>query len=491
MLVVFLFLRDLRATTIAAVALPLSLIPAFAVLAATGQTLNGVTLLALSLVIGILVDDAIVEIENIVRHMRDGKSPYDAAIEAADEIGLAVVATTATIIAVFAPVGFMPGIIGQFFIAFALAACVAVFFSLVVARMLTPLMVAYLLRHSTKHHDADPFWMAPYLRALRISLGHRWKVFAAGIVIFAGSIVLGMQVPAEPFPAGDQGRASFSVELPPGATLQETDAVVERVTQALAERPEVKSVYSSISVASATVIADMVDKGDRRLNQQEFTRLMVDQFHEVPGARIGAGGGGGGGGPGDGTRYSLSLLSDNGPALEAATRAVENEMRNVPGLANVVNTASIARPEILVTPKADQAALMGVSTGAISQTVRVATLGDVDQNLPKYNLGDRQVPIRLMLSEAARQDLSVIETLRVPTSTGAAVPLGAVADITFGAGPSEISRRNRSRVGTITAELDGITVGEAAQRVRALESVKICPPVYARYRPVTLNSWPR
>ena len=473
-LVVFLFLRDLRATIIAAVALPLSLIPTFAVLAATGQTLNGVTLLALSLIIGILVDDAIVEIENIVRHMRDGKSPYDAAIEAADEIGLAVVATTATIIAVFAPVGFMPGIIGQFFIAFALAACVAVFFSLVVARMLTPLMGAYLLRHSSKHHDADPFWMAPYLRALQTSLGHRWKVFAAGIVIFAGSIFLGMQVPAEPFPAGDQGRASFSVELPPGATLQETDAVVERVTAALTQRPEVESVYSSISVASATVIADMVDKGDRRLGQQEFVRLMVDQFRDVPGARIGAGGGGGGG-PGDGTRFSLSLLSDNGPALEAATRAVEAEMRNVPGLANVVNTASIARPEILVTPKADQAALMGVSTGAISQTVRVATLGDVEQNLPKYNLGDRQIPIRLMLSEAARQDLSVIETLRVPTSSGAAVPLGAVADITFGAGPSEISRRNRSRVGTITAELDGITVGEAAQRVRALESVKTLP----------------
>ena len=472
-LVVFLFLRDIRATIIAAVALPLSLIPTFAVLAATGQSLNGVTLLALSLTIGILVDDAIVEIENIVRHMRDGKSPYDAAIEAADEIGLAVVATTSTIIAVFAPVGFMPGIIGQFFIAFALAACVAVFFSLVVARMLTPLMGAYLLRHSDKHHDADPFWMAPYLRALKTALGNRWKVFAAGIVIFIGSVFLGMQVPAEPFPAGDQGRASFSVELPPGATLQETDAIVARMTRVLSERPEVESVYASIDVSSANVVADLVDKGDRRLDQQAFTRMMVDQFRDVPGARIGAGGGGGG--PGDGTRFSLSLLSDNGPALEAATRAVEAEMRNVPGLANVVNTASIARPEILVTPKADQAALMGVSTGAISQTVRVATLGDVEQNLPKYNLGDRQIPIRLMLSEAARQDLSVIENLRVPTATGTAVPLGAVADVTFGAGPSEITRRDRSRVATITAELEGITVGEAANRVRALEPVKNLP----------------
>src|SRR5690606_18357982 len=353
-----------------------------------------------SLTIGILVDDAIVEIENIVRHMRGGKSPYHAAIEAADEIGLAVVATTSTIIAVFAPVGFMPGIIGQFFIAFALAACVAVFFSLVVARMLTPLMGAYLLRHNDKHHDADPFWMNPYLRALKVSLRHRWKVLAAGIAIFIGSVFLGMQVPAEPFPAGDQGRASFSVELPPGATLQEADAIVKQMTDVLAERPEVESVYGSVNVASATVVADLVDKGDRAMGQQAFVRAMVDQFRDIPGARIGAGGGGGGG-PGDGTKFSLSLLSDNGPALEAATRAVEAEMRQVPGLANVVNTASIARPEILVTPKPDQAALMGVSTGAISQTVRVATVGDVDQNLPKYNLGDRQIPIRLMLSEEA------------------------------------------------------------------------------------------
>ena len=473
-LVVFVFLRDIRATIIAAVALPLSLIPTFAVLSATGQSLNGVTLLALSLTIGILVDDAIVEIENIVRHMRGGKSPYDAAIEAADEIGLAVVATTSTIIAVFAPVGFMPGIIGQFFIAFALAACVAVFFSLVVARMLTPLMGAYLLRHSDKHHDADPFWMAPYLRALKVSLRHRWIVLASGVAIFIGSIFLGMQVPAEPFPAGDQGRASFSVELPPGATLQETDAIVQQMTEALSQRPEVESVYGSVNVASATVVADLVDKGDRRLGQQAFVRTMVDQFRDVPGARIGAGGGGGGG-PGDGTKFSLSLLSDNGPALEAATRAVEAEMRDVPGLANVVNTASIARPEILITPKPDQAALMGVSTGAISQTVRVATLGDVEQNLPKYNLGDRQIPIRLMLSEEARQDLSVVENLRVPTAGGMSVPLSAVADIAFGAGPSEISRRDRSRVATITAELEGITVGEAAQRVRALDPVKNLP----------------
>ncbi len=475
--VVFIFLRDWRATFITAMAMPLSLIPAFAVLEPLGQSLNVVSLLALSLTIGILVDDAIVEIENIVRHMRDGKSPYNASMEAADEIGLAVVATTATIIAVFAPVGFMPGIIGQFFKAFALAACVAVAFSLVVARTLTPLMAAYLLKHH-KHEDKDPFWMAGYLKALGWSLRNRWKVFAIGTALFIGCGILATRVPFEFQPGGDVGRAGFSVELPPGATLDQTDAIVQRLTRDLRARDEVTSVYAAIGgqdVNQANLYADLVDKGDRALSQQQFARAMVDGWKDIPGARIGAGIANQGGGPSDGTSYTFSILSDSGEALQAAARAVEAEMRTVPGLANVVNTASIARPEILVTPRPDQAALMGVSTSAISQAVRVATIGDVDQNLPKYNLGDRQVPIRLRLTRDAREDLSVIENLRVPTATGGAVPLSAVADIRFGAGPSQVLRQDRSRIASITAELDGIRSGEAGVAVQRLPSVRNLP----------------
>ncbi len=476
-IVVFIFLRDWRATFITAMAMPLSLIPAFAILGPMDQSLNVVTLLALSLTVGILVDDAIVEIENIVRHMRDGKSPYAASMEAADEIGLAVVATTATIIAVFAPVGFMPGIIGQFFKAFALAACVSVAFSLVVARTLTPLMAAYLLKHQ-KHEDADPFWMARYLRALGWSLRHRWIVFGLGILLFAGCGFLATKVPFEFSPSGDQSRAAFSVELPPGATLSQTDAVVQRLTRELRARPEVTSVYASIGgqeVNQAFVYADMTDKGDRDLSQQEFARKMVDGWKSIPGARIGAGTGNQGGGPSDGTTYAFSILGDDGAALQEAARKVEAEMRAVPGLANVVNTASIARPEILVTPRPDQAALMGVSTRDISQAVRVATIGDIEQNLPKYNLGDRQVPIRLRLTRDAREDLSVIENLRVPTDRGGAVPLSSVADIRFGAGPSQVLRQDRSRIASITAELDGIRSGEAAALVQDLPSVKNLP----------------
>jgi HAE1 family hydrophobic/amphiphilic exporter-1 len=475
-LVVLLFLRDWRATFLSAVAIPMSLIPTFAVLAPMGQSLNGITLLALSLTVGILVDDAIVEIENMVRHMRGGKSPYAAAMEAADEIGLAVVATTFTIVAVFAPVGFMPGIVGQFFKAFALAACVSVLFSLVVARLLTPLMGAYMLKADAKHEDKDPPWMGPYLKSLNWGLNNRWKVLAMGIPMFLISIFLATRLPFEFQPQADRGRAQFSIELPPGATLDETDAVLRRVTRELRARKEVVGVYSSVgsnnSVNKGSVTADLTDKS-QRISQKVFSRQMVDQFAAIPGARIGAGGSNGGG-PSDGSGYTLSLVSDNGPALEAAARKVEAEMRSVPGLAHVVNTASIARPEIVVTPRPDQAARAGVSAGAISQAVRVATIGDVDQNLPKYNLGDRQVPIRLRLNDDARGDIAVLQTLQVPTANGS-VPLSAVADIRFGAGPSQIDRRDRARVATITAELDGIVVGEAAKRVHALASVKTLP----------------
>ena len=448
-----------------------------AILEPMGQSLNGISLLALSLTIGILVDDAIVEIENIVRHMRDGKTPYKASMEAADEIGLAVVATTATIIAVFAPVGAMPGIIGQFFKAFALAACISVAFSLVVARTLTPLMAAFLLKHH-KHDDKDPSWMAGYLKALGWSLGNRWKVVAIGTALFIGCIVLATTVPFEFLASGDRGRASFSVELPPGATLAQTDAVVQRLTRDLRDRPEVTSVYAAIGgqdVNQANIYADLIDKNERSLSQQAFARTMVDGWKVVPGARIGAGVAQQGGGPSDGTSYQFSILGDNGTTLLEAARKVEAEMRTVPGLANVVNTAAIARPEILVTPRPDQAALMGVSTSAISQAVRVATIGDIAQNLPKYNLGDRQVPIRLRLSQDAREHLSVIENLRIPTASGRSVPLGAVADIQFGAGPSQVQRQDRSRIATISAELDGIRSGEAAALVNALPSVNNLP----------------
>lgn len=513
--VVFLFLRDWRATLITATAIPLSLIPTFAILAPLDQTFNVVTLLALSLTIGILVDDAIVEIENIVRHIRDGKAPYPAAMEAADEIGLAVIATTATLVAVFAPTGFMPGVVGQFFKSFAIATCVSVGFSLVVARTITPLMGAFLLKRDQGKEHGDPKWMKPFLGALSWCLSsstdarlvadraegrgswvrrriffrlkdHRLWVMGMGLAFFIGSLFLAASLPGEFIPAEDISRSNATVELAPGTTLEQTDEAVRQVTEILRARPEVASVFSSIGSATvsfgpgggggagevrrANMTINLVKRWDRKLSQQEFEQEIGRELKVIPGARIQFGAGGGGGG-----LMSIALVSDNPRQLELAAARVEREMRALPELANVSSSSALVRPEILIRPKADVAALQGVSAAAISQAARVATLGDADQLLPKFNLGDRQIPIRVMLAEEARSQLGVIENLQVPTASGGTVPLSAVADISFGAGPNQIERLDRRRVATISAELAGVPLSVATKAVDALPTMTNLP----------------
>ncbi len=513
--VVFIFLRDWRATIITAVAMPLSLIPTFWIMDLTNQSLNVVTLLALSLTIGILVDDAIVEIENIVRHIREGKAPYPAAMEAADEIGLAVIATTATLVAVFAPTGFMPGVVGQFFKCFAIATCVSVSFSLLVARTITPLMGAFMLKRDQGKEHGDPFWMKPFLGWLAWCLGdsaspqliedrktkrgswvrrhiwfrlfdHRVWVMGMGTLFFIGSLALASQLPGEFIPVEDISRSTATVELPPGTTLDQTDAAVSQVTQILLKRPEVESVFSSIGSATvsfgpgggggagevrkANLTINLVGRWDRKLTQQQFEREIGQALKAVPGARIQFGAAGGGSG-----LMSIALVGDDPRSLEQAAAKLEREMRALPSLANVASSSALVRPEILITPKPDVAALQGVSAGSISQAARVATLGDADQLLPKFNLGDRQIPIRVMLAEEARSDLGVIENLKVPTASGGSVPLSAVADISFGAGPNLIERLDRRRVATITAELAGAPLSVATAAVNELPAMKQLP----------------
>jgi HAE1 family hydrophobic/amphiphilic exporter-1 len=484
--VVWLFLRDWRATMVTAVAMPMSLIPTFWVMDLTNQSLNVVTLLALSLTVGILVDDAIVEIENIVRHIREGKKPYPAAIEAADEIGLAVVATTATLVAVFAPTGFMPGVVGEFFKSFAIACCVSVLFSLLVARTLTPLMGAYLLRSNQgKEHD-EPFWMPGYQRLLNWSLDHKIIVCVIAGAWFLFSGFLAGQLPSDFIPVEDRAQSNLSVELPPGATLKETDAVVGQLTAILMKRKEVSSVYASIGSATtsfgpggnssagevrkASLTVNLVPKGKRKLSQQKFEAEIGDTLRAVPGARVGFGLQGGGGGA-----TSITLVGDDPVRLQEAAARVEREMRGIEGLANVYSSSNLVRPEILITPKPEKAALMGVSAASISSVARVATLGDADQLLPKFNLTDRQIPIRVMLREDARRRLDVISNLQVPTSTGTTVPMSAVADVSFGAGPNQISRLDRRRAVTINGELVGVTLGEVSQKVAKLPAMQSLP----------------
>ncbi|MAP18689.1 MAG: ABC transporter permease [Aurantimonas sp.] len=565
-IVVLLFLRDWRATAVAAITLPLAAIPTFWAMDLMGFSLNLVSLLAITLVTGILVDDAIVEIENIERHIGMGKKPYRAAMEAADEIGLAVIAITMTIIAVFSPVSFMGGIAGQYFKQFGLTVAVAVFFSLLVARLITPMLAAYffhahavggpsfgrLLRrrlmllaplaglaigvlfaiaflpsagpdnpvagalgpyaamvpalsfdqatelslfvmagavglaillaylgmpHPTE--QSDGLLMRAYTRFLRVTVRWRWITLAVGIGLFALSIDAVKYLPTGFIPKEDASRIVVSLELPPGSTLETTRAVTDDAVASIRELPEVRSVLviggasptGTLEVRRAALTINLTRKFERTRSQAQLEPIIDAKLAAIPDIR---------------SYYvndrgerelSVGILGDDGAKVSAAAADLEAQMRRDPIFANPSAMASFARPEIRIVPRLDKAADLAIAPDAISETVRVATIGDVGANLAKFNVGTRQVPIRVELRESARQDLSTIRNLRVTTGTGASVPLDSVADIGFGQGPSTIDRYDRERLVKVgTSMAPGYEIGQGSERIMSLPAVKNLPP---------------
>jgi len=479
-IVVFVFLRDWRATLIAAVALPLSILPTFAAMAAFGFTLNSITLLALTLVIGILVDDAIVEIENIDRHLDMGKRPFQAAIDAADAIGFAVVAITATIVAVFLPVSFIGGFVGQYFEQFGVTVAVAVLASLLVARLVTPLMAAYLLRPKTKPHAAPKpsGLMSRYLCALTWALAHRGATMAIGAAFLIGSVLLIPLLPSGFLPTGDRSLSQLNVSLPPGTPLAQTDAVIQRIATDLRRRPEVAAVFASAGnddaagsgdVASGNLVIRLKPPKQRELSQKAFEQAVRPALARIDDIRFSFQG------ESAARDISIILVGSDPDRLASAARALEGEMRGVSGIANVQVNEPLPRPELLIQPRLDEAARSGVSPVAIGTVARIATVGDIDANSAKFNLGDRQVPIRVALPASARADLATIQALRVPTDAGQTVPLSAVADVTFGDGPARIERFDRLRRVSVDADLGGATLGTALEQINALPAMRDLP----------------
>jgi hydrophobe/amphiphile efflux-1 (HAE1) family protein len=474
-LVVFLFLRDTRATLISALAIPLSVIPAFAFMQWMDFTLNSISLLAVSLVAGVLVDDAIVEIENIVRHMRMGKSGFQAALDAADEIGLAVVACSATIIAVFLPVSFMGGITGQYFKQFGLTVAAAVFFSLLVARLITPVIAAYTLKSDKLASHTDGPIMSWYQRVLRWSTRHRWKTVAAGTLFFVLSIVgLGI-VPTEFIPASDDSFTQLNVELPPGARLEDTAGVSAAAYRIIARQPEVESVVEVIGgddfgeVRTGTLDITLVKPSQRKVTQRQWEDRVINDLAVIPDARIHFNRNG------NGRDINLYITGDDPAKVEASARKLVDEMRALPMLRDAGIDGDMPRPEILIHPHLDLASQLGVTVASLSETIRIATLGELDQNSAKFSLADRQVPIRVSLAEDTRRDLSTLENLPVPTASGGAVPLKAVADITFGQGPTRVRRYNQARRLSIVADLNGVKFGPAMAKIKELPALKNLP----------------
>src|SRR6516162_845347 len=476
-LVVFLFLRNVRATLIAALAIPLSAIPTFAFMQWIGFTLNQISLLALSLVAGVLVDDAIVEIENIVRHMRMGKSGFHAALDAADEIGLAVVATSATIIAVFLPVSFMGGITGQYFKQFGLTVAAAVFFSLLVARLITPVLAAYTLNSDRIAAHADGPIMSWYQRVLRWSTRHRWKTLGAGAAFFVLSILGLMVTPTEFIPESDESWAMLNVELPAGARLEDTAAVSASAYRIVASQPEVASVVEQVGgdesgeVRTGNLFITLVKPNQRKVTQRQWEDRVIKDLATIPDARIHFNRNG------NGRDINIYITGDNSQLVEASARKLVDEMRQLPVLRDAGIDGDMPRPEILIKPHLDLASQLGVTVASLSETIRIATLGDLDQNSAKFSLADRQVPIRVSLAEDQRRDLSTLENLPVPTASGSAVPLKAVADISFGQGPTRVRRYNQARRLSIVADLNnGAKLGPAMEKIKALPALKNLPP---------------
>ena len=483
-LVVFLFLRDWRATFISAVALPLSVIPAFIGMNYLGFSINVVTLLALSLVIGILVDDAIVEVENIVRHLRMGKSPYQAAMEAADEIGVAVIAITFTLIAVFLPTAFMSGIVGKFFKQFGWTAALAVFASLIVARMLTPMMAAYILKPLAKEHNPkDGKLMAWYMRASRWCLQHRLITVLAAGAFFVGSLFLIPLLPTGFIPPDDNSQTQVNLELPPGTKLAQTRASAEAARLLIAKVAHVKSVYTTIGGGAAggdpfapggvaesrkaTLTVLLTPRGERP-RKQGIENNIRKALEELPGVRSKVGLGG------SGEKYVLALTGEDPLALGTAAAALEKELRTIPGLGSVASSASLVRPELTVRPDFARMADLGVTSAAIGETIRIATVGDFDASLPKLNLAQRQIPIVVRLSDNAREDIGALERLMVPGSKGP-VMLGQVASIELAGGPAVIDRFNRSRNVQFEIELSGMPLGDVTKAVNELPALKNLP----------------
>ncbi|HOY35242.1 MAG TPA: efflux RND transporter permease subunit [Piscinibacter sp.] len=483
-LVVFLFLRDWRATFVSAVALPLSAIPTFFVMHLMGFTINVVTLLSLSLVVGILVDDAIVEIENIMRHLRMGKTPFQAAMEAADEIGLAVIATTFTLIAVFLPTAFMAGIPGKFFVQFGWTAAIAVFFSLVVARMLTPMMAAYILK-APKHEEREPRWLSVYMGWAKWCLKHRFLTLLGAAVFFFGSFALVPLLATGFIPPDDLSQTQVTVTLPPGSTLKETYAAAEQARELVQKNPHVKLVYTAIGggaagsdpfaggglpeVRKAVLTINMTHRNDRPgLSKQDLESQLRDAVAVLPGARVKVGLGA------SSEKYVLVLAGEDGRALGEHAAKVERELRTIPGIGAVTSTASLVRPELIVRPDSARAADLGVTSSAIADTLRIATNGDYDQGLAKLNLSQRQVQVVVKLADEARGDLDLLSRLPVPGARGP-VPLSNVATLAIDSGPAEIARYDRLRNVNFEIELNGQPLGEVEKRAFELDSLKKLP----------------
>jgi multidrug efflux pump subunit AcrB len=472
-LVVWWFLRDWRATLVSASALPLSILPTFAMMYWLDFSLNMLTLLALAIVVGILVDDAIVEIENIARHVRQGKSIRQAAEDAVTEIALAVIATTMTLVVVFMPTAAMSGISGMLFRQFGWTAVVAVLASLLVARLITPMLAVYFLKNTSHAPEPENRLMRSYLATVLWTLRQRRTTIVLSFVFFISTLSLLPILKSGFIPDTDEDYSIINFELQPGSTLTDGLSAVENIRLALANIAGIQHIFATLGTAQTPNALSSVNKGSVILNLAElghrlpkapFDKALRQALQNVPGIRFSLLGG----------KLSLLLSSDNNESLKHSAQALERELRALGRFGNISSAAELERPEIVIRPDLQHAADLGITAELIGETVRIATSGDFNPQLAKLTLDQRQLDIRVRMAESTRVDPQMLANLRIRSRYGL-VPLGSVATLSLESGAAQIDRQDRRRNITINADLAGMPLGEAMKMAMDLPAIKNLP----------------
>ena len=493
-LIIFVFLRSIRSTLISAVALPVSVIASFAFIQAFGFTLNTMTMLGLSLSIGILIDDAIVVLENIYRRMEEGEEPMKASQEGASEIGLAVMATTMSIVAVFIPVAFMKGIVGKFFFEFGITVTVAVLVSLFVSLTLTPMMTSRFLYYRKKHGRAYMFLERGfdklydiYRPLLAFSLRNRWKVILIAGASVAGGLVMFGVLGKEFMPADDQGRYLIRLETPINYSLPRADREMEMVDEQIRKRPEVQSTFyvtgSQLTpdVNKSIIYVNLKERKERTIAQIDSMKAVRDEFISVPDLKsstepIAMVGGGFRSVP-----IQLMIQGRDLDDINKRTLAIKDEFAKLPGIVDVDTSIEIGKPEVRVRIERDKAANLGVSAASIGNTVNTMIGGEIIGKYKDEKEGERY-DIKARLIPTERQQPASIDKLWVRSSDGELVRLSDVAKIDTGTGPTVITHYNRQRAATLFANTEkSVPVGEAIKDLDRIVAKNMSPELSTRY----------
>ncbi len=500
-LAVFIFLREWRITIISALAIPVSVIATFALIRAFNFTFNNMTMLALSLSVGLLIDDAIIVIENIHRHIEDGMAPREAASFATSEIGLAVMATTLAIVAIFLPVAFMKGIIGRFFLQFALTVVFSVLVSLLVSFTLTPMMASIFLKPHDKHEEASSGspsrfqailqigerWERLYKKTetayrslLGVSLNYRKTVLILAFLIFIASLYITKFMGKEFVPPEDQSVFLVRMEAPVDYSVDKADDMFKRAEKIVKETPEVRSVFyiqgygRTVQINKAIFFVNLLKKSERKKSQEQIKKELRKKFLEIPGLK--------------GTAEDISLIGGgvrNVPiqysirgsdlsALQSYTQQIVGEFSKLPGIVDVDTSLEAGQPELKVFIDRDKAADLGVSVATIAEAVNLLVSGELDVTKYKDEERGRRYDVRVRLNAADRTNPSDLGKIYVRAKDGRLVELANVVRIREGGGPSVINRVDRQRAITVYASLEGKPLGQAMQELDTI-AAKVLP----------------